>query len=334
MLRAPSGETHSRTLSALAASLVIAIAAASPAAAQPGGSPSPPAVGGTQFALKPVITGLLCLQRCAASSASAGRPVAVRAGGALKVRGRNLTGVATVIFTGRTGTRDDVRVSPQGVGRLSVDVTVPARAVSGRVVLLSGSGYSSPSPQPVLVEPKDPPRRSDDSNDDRRDDAGGSGSSGPPSAQGLIWPVPKGPIFGTFGENRTTHAHSGLDIAHPTGTPIRAAASGRVLTAGPNSGYGLYTCIAHASITTCYGHQSEILVSAGATVSQGQVIGRVGNTGNSTGPHLHFEVRAGTAMWGTPMNPATYLPGGSTVAHAASVSRPLDFDLPVQGPAG
>ena len=74
--------------------------------------------------------------------------------------------------------------------------------------------------------------------------------------------------------------------------------------AGPTGGYGNYTCIQHSgNLSTCYGHQSRIGVSVGQSVSQGQVIGAVGNTGNSTGPHLHFEVRVG----GSPVNPVGYL---------------------------
>jgi murein DD-endopeptidase MepM/ murein hydrolase activator NlpD len=98
--------------------------------------------------------------------------------------------------------------------------------------------------------------------------------------------------------------HAGVDIAAPIGTPIRAADSGRVAIAGVTGGYGNYTCIQHGGgISTCYGHQSRIGVSVGQSVRQGQFIGAVGNTGHSTGPHLHFEVRVG----GSPVNPMGYL---------------------------
>ena len=104
--------------------------------------------------------------------------------------------------------------------------------------------------------------------------------------------------------SRWGRLHAGIDIAAPVGTPIRAADSGRVAIAGPTGGYGNYTCIQHGgSMSTCYGHQSRIGVSVGQSVSQGQVIGAVGNTGNSTGPHLHFEVRIG----GNPVDPMGYL---------------------------
>jgi peptidoglycan DL-endopeptidase CwlO len=121
---------------------------------------------------------------------------------------------------------------------------------------------------------------------------------------GMIWPV-SGPITSGFCERRSYEAcHPGIDIAVPTGTPIRAAASGRVAIAGWVGGYGNYTCIQHsASLSSCYGHQSSIHVSVGQQVSQGQIIGLSGSTGNSTGPHVHFEVRIN----GSVVNPMNYL---------------------------
>jgi murein DD-endopeptidase MepM/ murein hydrolase activator NlpD len=119
----------------------------------------------------------------------------------------------------------------------------------------------------------------------------------------LIWPV-NGPITGVFGEARPGHMHAGIDISAPTGTPIRAADSGRVALAGWTGGYGQYTCVSHGGgLSTCYAHQSRIGVSVGQSVGQGSVIGAVGSTGHSTGPHLHFEVRVG----GSPVNPMNYL---------------------------
>ncbi|MGI8944953.1 MAG: murein hydrolase activator EnvC family protein [Thermoleophilaceae bacterium] len=119
----------------------------------------------------------------------------------------------------------------------------------------------------------------------------------------LIWPV-NGPITGSFGEARPGHLHSGLDISAPEGTPIRAADSGQVVLLGYTGGYGNYTCIQHtSSMSTCYAHQSAYATSSGANVSQGEVIGYVGNTGNSFGAHLHFEVRIG----GSPVDPLGYL---------------------------
>jgi murein DD-endopeptidase MepM/ murein hydrolase activator NlpD len=103
--------------------------------------------------------------------------------------------------------------------------------------------------------------------------------------------------------------HSGMDIAAPNGRSIFAAAAGQIVLAGPRGGSGNYTCVAHGTyqgknLSTCYAHQSQILVSVGQRVSSGQLIGRVGTTGTSTGYHLHFEVR----LNGTPVNPVDWLP--------------------------
>jgi murein DD-endopeptidase MepM/ murein hydrolase activator NlpD len=104
---------------------------------------------------------------------------------------------------------------------------------------------------------------------------------------------------------RVWQLHAGMDIAAPGGTPIHAAAAGRVIRAGYNGGYGNYTCISHGSgLSTCYGHQSAIGVRVGEYVRRGEVIGRVGTTGASTGYHLHFETR----VRGVPKNPVGYLP--------------------------
>jgi peptidoglycan DL-endopeptidase CwlO len=133
---------------------------------------------------------------------------------------------------------------------------------------------------------------------------GGSGTVGP-IRQGsgqLIWPA-NGSISSGFGM-RWGRLHAGIDMPLPEGTGLRAAASGTVAIAGWVGGYGNYTCIQHGgSLSTCYGHQSSISVSVGQSVSQGQVIGYSGNTGHSTGPHLHFEVRVN----GSPVDPLGYL---------------------------
>jgi murein DD-endopeptidase MepM/ murein hydrolase activator NlpD len=123
-----------------------------------------------------------------------------------------------------------------------------------------------------------------------------------PSSSGLIWPV-NGPVTSPFGY-RWGRLHAGIDIGVPYGTPIHAAASGTVVLAGWVGGYGNYTCIDHGGgLATCYAHQSSFAVSTGAHVTQGQVIGYVGSTGHSFGPHLHFEVRIN----GNPVDPLGYL---------------------------
>lgn len=124
----------------------------------------------------------------------------------------------------------------------------------------------------------------------------------------FIWPVngvitsPYGyrthPIFGT------TIYHSGIDIGVDYGTPVHAADSGVVVEAGWISGYGYAVVIDHGNgLSTLYGHNESLNVSSGQSVSQGQVIAYAGSTGNSTGPHVHFEVRSN----GDPVDPSAYL---------------------------
>ena len=120
----------------------------------------------------------------------------------------------------------------------------------------------------------------------------------------FIWPV-FGPITSPFCERRSWEAcHPGIDIGVPAGTAIRAADTGQVVLARAQGGYGQLTCIAHsASLSTCYAHQSRILVAPGQVVMRGQVIGAVGCTGLCFGAHLHFEVR----IQGRVVNPMAYL---------------------------
>jgi murein DD-endopeptidase MepM/ murein hydrolase activator NlpD len=124
------------------------------------------------------------------------------------------------------------------------------------------------------------------------------------SSSGFIWPV-NGPITSPFCEQRAWEScHPGIDIAVPSGTPILASAAGTVAIAGPESGYGNYTCIDNGGgVSTCYAHQQSISVSVGQQVSQGQVIGISDCTGLCFGPHLHFEVRIN----GSPVDPMGYL---------------------------
>ncbi len=130
----------------------------------------------------------------------------------------------------------------------------------------------------------------------------GSVATGPPSSAGLIWPV-SGPITSGFGP-RWGRMHEGLDIAGSSGTPIGAAATGTVISAGWSGGYGQLVVLDHGNgLSTAYAHLSSISVAPGQTVPQGSAVGGMGTTGNSTGVHLHFEVRVN----GAATNPLGYL---------------------------
>lgn len=129
---------------------------------------------------------------------------------------------------------------------------------------------------------------------------GGNGS-------GLIWPV-DGPVVSGFGSRfGGSEFHEGIDIAVPSGTPIRAAADGRVTfteSESSSGGYGNFTCIDHGGgLSTCYAHQQSFAVGAGQQVSQGEIVGYSDCTGHCFGPHVHFEVR----IDGAPTDPMGYL---------------------------
>ncbi len=111
-------------------------------------------------------------------------------------------------------------------------------------------------------------------------------------------PNRKNPVTGKW------RKHTGMDIGAPQGTDVLASKAGTVVTAGWNNGYGNYITINHGNgVATLYGHNSKLLVKAGDKVEKGQVIAKVGSTGNSTGPHIHFEI----IVNGTPQNPRNYL---------------------------
>lgn len=118
-----------------------------------------------------------------------------------------------------------------------------------------------------------------------------------------VQPV-SGVLTSSFGQRWGTH-HGGIDIAAPIGTPILAAADGEVTAAGPASGFGLWVKVLHADGTeTIYGHINDFSVAPGQYVSAGQQIATVGNRGQSTGPHLHFEVHDPS---GVKVDPAQWL---------------------------
>lgn len=126
--------------------------------------------------------------------------------------------------------------------------------------------------------------------------------SSTPLGVALIEPV-QGMLTSRFGP-RSRGLHTGLDVATSLGTPVKAAASGTVEYAGYKGSYGYLVVVNHGGgVQTYYAHCSKLYVNAGESVSQGQVISAVGSTGNSTGPHLHIEVRVN----GVAKNPQNYL---------------------------
>jgi murein DD-endopeptidase MepM/ murein hydrolase activator NlpD len=140
----------------------------------------------------------------------------------------------------------------------------------------------------------------------------------PGACGGEIASPVNGTVTSEFGP-RGGRNHDGIDIAAPTGTPVRAAECGVVSAAGVQGGYGNMVCVRHSSqFETCYAHLSRYATQEGAEVQKGQVIGYVGCTGSCTGPHLHFETRVN----GRAQNPRPFLDGaavpGSPTVKAAS----------------
>lgn len=124
-----------------------------------------------------------------------------------------------------------------------------------------------------------------------------------PSSFHPAWPI-AGPVTSGFG-NRKGEFHQGIDIGAPVGTPITAASDGIVSFAGTAGGYGNLVIVDHpGGISTAYAHQSSISVIVGQVVTRGVVIGHVGMTGHTTGPHLHFEIRVN----GSAQDPMPFMP--------------------------
>ena len=146
-------------------------------------------------------------------------------------------------------------------------------------------------------------------------------SAGHSTKYRFIWPEPSAQISQSFGPSTYwfeppygsyPHFHTGIDMVEPFGSPVFAADDGVVALVGSSSsGYGNYVVVAHAGgFDTLYGHLSTALVKVGQSITQGTAVGLEGSTGNSTGPHLHFELRIGQK----PVDPTPYLPPGSPSA--------------------
>ncbi len=166
-----------------------------------------------------------------------------------------------------------------------------------RVSTLLGEPVPDAAPRAALLSPRTPARAS------RSDAQRRPVRARKPVVRAARWTRPSGgPLTSPFG-SRWGRLHEGLDFGAPHGSPVRAAFDGVVVFAAYDGGYGKQVRIRHAGgVVTTYSHMSKIVVTGGR-VSAGDVIGRVGSTGSSTGPHLHFEVHIG----GSPVNPRPYL---------------------------
>jgi murein DD-endopeptidase MepM/ murein hydrolase activator NlpD len=200
------------------------------------------------------------------------------------------TGIAPAALMAANGIEDprDLKVGTRLVLPAAPAASTPpapaasAAPVGGGAAARASSaaalGAAPPSPRPGEEERADGPAR-------------------------LAWPL-HGVLYGRFGV-RAGERHDGIDIAAPEGTEVAAAADGTVIYAGEQPAYGAVVILRHEDgLVTLYAHNSAVLVREGARVVRGEPIARVGQTGRTTGPHLHFEVRQGTR----PRNPLLFLP--------------------------
>ncbi len=144
----------------------------------------------------------------------------------------------------------------------------------------------------------------------------------PPVVAEAKWvhPMPGATVTSCFGA-RWGRLHAGVDLAAPHGTPIVAAGAGKVVLAGVEGGYGLAVLIDHGNgYLTHYGHMSALAVQAGQSVKPGELIGKEGSTGHSTGPHLHFEVHKGA--YKNPIEPTGWMrERGADIAGCAPLPK-------------
>jgi len=187
-------------------------------------------------------------------------------------------------------------VAPQTLARLN-GIKDPSRIEVGQVIVI-------PHARRVLPVGVITPERARDDRPTARELPRG------PSP--FVWPVEGGVLSSPFGLRGETH-HDGIDISSPEGTPVRAARGGRVLYSDQLRGYGNLLIVGHDdNYATVYAHIQENRIQAGTEVRQGEVIGKVGRTGKTSGPNLHFEIRKDNVA----RNPLFYLPAVPAVRAA------------------
>ncbi|MBA2947541.1 transglycosylase family protein [Streptomyces himalayensis] len=234
------------------------------------------------------------------------------------VRGDTLSGIAEARDV-RGGWRRLYETNRKTVGS-DPNLIIPGQRLSLRVSATPGA---EDAPAPGRQENKDASQDADDQKSEApsqtANESGNSGGSGNSARTGtthrphrLSAPVTASPgtPYRAAGGSWSKGYHTGVDFPVPTGTPVKAVAPGRVVSAGWGGAYGYQVVIRHADGKySQYAHLSALTVKAGQTVVSGQRIARSGSTGNSTGPHLHFEVRTGPGF-GSDIDPLSYLRAG------------------------
>ncbi|GEC02844.1 hypothetical protein SSP24_04990 [Streptomyces spinoverrucosus] len=193
--------------------------------------------------------------------------------------------------------------------RLNLRAKAPATTTDPAAPSKSSKSRKSPSTQQA---PKSPPKSQQAPKSPPKKAASERDTSSDRRSASLVAPVsgPLGTAYRATGSNWSQGYHTGVDFPAATGTSVKAVGPGRVVDAGWGGSFGYQVVIRHTDGRyTQYAHLSAISVKAGQSVGAGQRIGRVGSTGNSTGPHLHFEVRTGPGF-GTDVDPLAYLRAG------------------------
>jgi len=213
---------------------------------------------------------------------------------------------------------EDISVSISSYNQMAAEFDAQSAALGDQILALQAELDAQNAPTAAPQQDQASDDGDSDSDDSSSDPTPVPTPTTPPQGNGtLSWPTWSTTIRDYFGErvhpiDGTVRMHNGLDIGADFGDSVMAAGSGTVIyveepVEGENyggSGYGNYCIVDHGNgITTVYGHMRDVYVSTGESVSTGTVLGEVGSTGGSTGPHLHFEVRE----WGTPVDPLGYL---------------------------
>ncbi len=183
------------------------------------------------------------------------------------------------------------------------DIDDPRDLKVGEELLIPGSAEvkkvtaaDSPEPEAPKRDPKDPAKPPEKKVSIRPAVVVGR-------AEGIFdWPL-RGVLYARFGK-KGKEPHDGIDLSSPAGTPVKTAAPGSVLFAGEQKGYGLIVIVEHENgFITLYAHNRDVRVKTGQKIREGQVVATVGDSGKTSGPHLHFEVRKN----GAPVDPLDYL---------------------------
>src|SRR3954452_983846 len=248
---------------------------------------------------RPSLRLLSCVSRCSgnATAASTGRIVTVQPKGILRVRGRNLGQVSTVVFAGIDGPTDDVRAPVRRRTEDQITFRAPTEAPVGPLRALDAYGRTS-RPTHASVEVSQPAPAPAPSSAPAP--AVPPGPIDPLLASGHVFPIQGAHDYGgedgRFGAPRAGHTHQGQDVPAACGTPLVAARGGTVKTNTSQYAAGNYVVIAgETGYDYVYMHMRDpALPPTGTTVATGQPIGYVGDTGDATGCHLHFE------LWETP----------------------------------